>query len=428
VVVMLVAIFLLFVVGAMAALAIDLVTIYTARSEAQQVADAAALAGARVLANSGMTSSDPTDTMLASNAEDLATTVATQVANQNKIAGSAATVAISYNTGALDFQRNPHITVQVTKTDLPTYFSRIWGNTAAGVKATATAEAYNPSGLNSALGAAPPVAPSCVKPWLLPNLDPTVASPGGPPIFNKTTGAIANPGLLGWNAPKVPGSPTGLKSDCPGGDCGGAGPLPPPASWKYYPSDQISFPAPTQAVASCTTIPTPTAYQQSIAGCVPTPIACGSIVNIDPGNHPNHAKNAADAVNCLTHATANLGDGDVADPFPTISPAPFTFIGGNKNPIASVQGKQILVSDSLVTVPVIDDTAITSGSTTATVIGFVQLFLNADGAPTTNSVDVDYPIQTKIVNIIGCGTNVSPTAQPILGNGSSPVAVRLIAP
>ncbi len=46
----------LFVVGAMAALSIDVVTLYTARSEAQLVADAAALAGARVLANSGVTS------------------------------------------------------------------------------------------------------------------------------------------------------------------------------------------------------------------------------------------------------------------------------------------------------------------------------------------------------------------------------------
>ncbi len=52
----LVAVFMLFVVGAMAALSIDTVTIYTARSEAQLAADAAALAAARVIANSGATS------------------------------------------------------------------------------------------------------------------------------------------------------------------------------------------------------------------------------------------------------------------------------------------------------------------------------------------------------------------------------------
>ena len=56
VIITLVAVFMLFVIGAMAALSIDVVTLYTARSEAQLAADAAALAGARVLANSGMTS------------------------------------------------------------------------------------------------------------------------------------------------------------------------------------------------------------------------------------------------------------------------------------------------------------------------------------------------------------------------------------
>lgn len=56
VVIVLVAVFMLFVMGAMAALSIDVVTMYTARSEAQLAADAASLAGARVLANSGMTS------------------------------------------------------------------------------------------------------------------------------------------------------------------------------------------------------------------------------------------------------------------------------------------------------------------------------------------------------------------------------------
>ena len=53
---MLVAVFMLFVVGAMAALSIDVVTLYTARSEAQLAADGAALAGARAFANSGVTS------------------------------------------------------------------------------------------------------------------------------------------------------------------------------------------------------------------------------------------------------------------------------------------------------------------------------------------------------------------------------------
>ena len=78
----------LFVLGAMAALAIDVVTFYTARSEAQLAADGAALAGARVLANSGATS-DTTGTLLASveSSSGSAQTVATQVATQNVVGG-----------------------------------------------------------------------------------------------------------------------------------------------------------------------------------------------------------------------------------------------------------------------------------------------------------------------------------------------------
>ena len=75
----------LFVIGAMAALSIDVVTLYTARSEAQLAADAAALAGARVLANSGATS-DTTDASMA-NAETLASAVALQVGQQSQVGG-----------------------------------------------------------------------------------------------------------------------------------------------------------------------------------------------------------------------------------------------------------------------------------------------------------------------------------------------------
>jgi Putative Flp pilus-assembly TadE/G-like len=86
VVITLLAVFMLFVTGAMAALSIDLVTIYTARSEAQLAADSAALAAARVLANSGVTS--PGGTGVAAAADSLAQILATQVASQNQVGGT----------------------------------------------------------------------------------------------------------------------------------------------------------------------------------------------------------------------------------------------------------------------------------------------------------------------------------------------------
>jgi Flp pilus assembly protein TadG len=89
VVIVLVAIVMLFVVGAMAALSIDVVTLYTARSEAQLAADGAALAAARVLANSGATS-DQTGTLLtaATSSTGPAETIAVQVAIQNLVGGT----------------------------------------------------------------------------------------------------------------------------------------------------------------------------------------------------------------------------------------------------------------------------------------------------------------------------------------------------
>jgi hypothetical protein len=427
VVILLVAVVLLFIVAAMAALAIDLVTFYTARSEAQLAADGAALAGARVLANSGMTS-NPADANLAANAEDLAQPIAIEVAIHNEVGGRnllAGEVTVTFPNASA---ANPRVSVQVTRTDLPTFFARIWGRTHVIVTASATAEAYNPSGLNITPDLQPPVAPTCVKPWLLPNLDPT--STTGAQIFNVATGAIANPGLLGTNSTKSPGFLAGnLQSGCPLGDCGSGTALPAPAPWRYYPGagDPLSFPPPTQALPVCSSIATPlTPYQKSVAGCVPTPITCNSIVkvNIDVTVYPTRAVETAEAVNCLTHALNTLGDGDVVDPLPVPSTAPFDFEGGNQNPIVNARGQSVLVSDSLVTVPVIDSLALTTGSTSAQVIGFVQLFLNPDGGPSPDAAD-PAPIQTKIINMAGCGTNA--TGQPVLGNGASPVPVRLIS-
>src|ERR1700681_742460 len=85
VVITLVAVFMLFVIGAMAALSIDVVTLYTARSEPQLAADAGALAGARALASSGVPS-DPRG-RLVRNAKTLAVDIASQMASQNVVGG-----------------------------------------------------------------------------------------------------------------------------------------------------------------------------------------------------------------------------------------------------------------------------------------------------------------------------------------------------
>lgn len=303
---LLVAVVLLFVVAAMAALAIDLVTFYTARSEAQMAADGAALAGARVLANSGMTSdpiTDPNHDALVSSAESLASTIANQVALDNKIGGQVlkrTDVNVTFNSTDPTFGTNPHVTVRVQRTDLPTFFARIWGRGTVTVKATATAEAYNPSG-TAALGVPTfPVTQTCVKPWLLPNIDPSNPTPPNP-IFNPLTGAVQTNTSLGHPSP---GTTPLLHTAC--FNCNQPPTLPTPVRWHYYPGDPGDFPPPNASSVVCPGCITP--YQLSIAGCVPTSIACDARVHIDVSSYAARDTETGIAGNAMTHANANAGD------------------------------------------------------------------------------------------------------------------------
>jgi hypothetical protein len=96
-------------------------------------------------------------------------------------------------------------------------------------------------------------------------------------------------------------------------------------------------------------------------------------------------------------------------------------MAGNQNPVASAVGKDVMVSDSLVTIPVYNSTA-SAPPQTVTVIGFLQVFLNPTGGIMTGAPK----IPATVINMVGCGTGA--TGQPVLGNGSSPVAVRLVSP
>ena len=353
VVIVLVAVVMLFVVGAMAALSIDVVTFYTARSEAQLAADSAALAGARVLANSGATS-DATGTLLtaATTSTSPAQTVAVQVATQNQVGGTNLTssnVTVAFG-GITPPYTNPTVTVSV-QASLPTFFARIWGSTQVTVAASATAEAYNPSPVATANNGSTPVAPICVKPWLLPNIDPTSPPLSPTAIFDRTTGAISDQNLLGWTSSNA--TPQ-LRVACANGNCSGT--LPNPTAWKYYPSDPATTFPPPAVYPTCTPALS-TSYEESVAGCVQTAIACNdSAANIDTSNYPNRDPETAEAVNCLTHA-ANRGGGDTVT---TTAPpaAPLEFVAGDDNPFvltgAASAGADIMVSDSLVTVPVYD--------------------------------------------------------------------------
>jgi hypothetical protein len=121
----------------------------------------------------------------------------------------------------------------------------------------------------------------------------------------------------------------------------------------------------------------------------------------------------------MTHSSSSQGDR--IDPA-AVPPQPFQFLTGADNPVVKAGAlpalTDVLVSDSLVTVPVVD---ISSGPPVSPIqiIGFVQLFLNPDGNAATG------PIETRVINLAGCGINA--TTPPILGNGASPIPVRLVS-
>ena len=165
-----VAIVLIILVG-FVALGVDTGALYSARTSAQEVADAAALAGAFTYINDPANPSPGT----------LATDNALQVALNNTILGKP--IASGDVTITPDVP-NRRVTVVVNSAQ-PTYFARaIWGST-ANISASATAEAA----LNS-------TGSGCVRPWFIPN---TIFASTGPCaacananelLVNTTTGQI----------------------------------------------------------------------------------------------------------------------------------------------------------------------------------------------------------------------------------------------
>ncbi len=115
----------LFVLIAMAALAIDVTTLYAARAEMQRAADAAALAGAKAFVDSGVTTSNVSDPNYA-NLEGLAQSMGTQIINallvQNPVGGG--TPVLAAGTPTFDFTShpgNPQVTVTLERTDVPAF-------------------------------------------------------------------------------------------------------------------------------------------------------------------------------------------------------------------------------------------------------------------------------------------------------------------
>lgn len=437
---------------ALAALSIDVVTLYLARSEAQRAADAGALAGARVLSLSGVTG-DPANTSVGTVSPwptvcTLATQVSQSVARQNTVGGTAPpapTVTFVYNGTTQDcssppppFAVNPQVKVQVQRTSLPTFFARIWSSRTNTVTATATAEVFNPSGSGALLGTIVPVQPRCVKPWTVPNVDPGSGATKTS-LVNATTGDITTKGF--WSG--TPGSGEVGESFSLFADCGTATPCvlqtapptsdvtagtfngkPAPAgnNLEYLPAQVPSASTAFTAVPSCGA---GSDYQKAVAGCDQTTVyQCGVAtantvdLSVNPGGSSG---DSAVATQCLIHQ-ATLGPAPPdADSLDTTA-FPFRVTAGTGNPLIAVQGNVVSSSTSIVSLPIYDSTAaLTFSSNTApvTIVGFLQVFINY--------VNTDGTLNVTVLNVVGCGKG-TPTPPGTAVTGSSPVPARLITP
>jgi hypothetical protein len=419
--------FILFAMISMAALSVDLAELYVARGETQRAADAAALAGAKMFVTSGFTSSQGSGALIAdgSNGDVCQGAIlqAEAVAAENTIAGQPATIVSTPVCDVTTNPQNPTISVTIQRADVPTFFARIWGNTGNTVNATAVAEAYNPSG-NTTTPATVPVATS-VKPWLVPNCDPTGAAGSCTDhYFVDANGNIANraPPLVGQTIQLSLISSGHATATGVGGD-----------TIDFYPLNLPST-SPTPAPI-CPACAAGNSYAHNIACSSQYRLSCGetispsSTVKIRTGF--GLSTSTKSGARCLIHNYTGTDGPSLGQDILT-SPGPPTVIqGGDENPnLALRAADDISRSDSVVTVPIYQDLPTspplcaspgTCGGT-ATVIGFVQLAITQ-----TNSSGPQ--IQGVVLNVSGCSPDsiaAFPSSQTVVGSGTSPIPVRLI--
>jgi len=434
---------LLFALIAMAALAIDVASLYVARGEAQRAADAAALGGAKAFVSSSFTSMPEGWTRAAicettsSASNGLVNQQAALIASSNLIAGQPGVLQrVQCNFDDSNNNTNPRVTVTVQRTGAPTFFARIFNASIGPISATATAEAYNMSGSD-----APPVQITGAKPWLIPNCNPYVIvpnagpSPGNPNcpagggnrydyFIDPVTGKIKND-------TSFIGQPLNLirtLSGAPGPDgssIAGQG-----RTVQFY---GLKFPAagpfvcPAGSAVSCS-VPTGNTYIDGMACAYQQPLRCGEQIGpsqaITAENTIEGGSPTSIGARCVIHASNDL-DGQGQDEF-SISGPPVTITGGDNNPNPGLRGiTNISRSDSVITVPIDNGVAMCPGSSctaTTKVMGFMQIGIRwTTGGP-------DVPV--VVLNAVGCKNSIVngafPPPNPVSSGTVSPVIVRLV--
>lgn len=387
----------MFVMLGMGALAIDLASYYVARNQSQRVADSAALAGAKVFVESGCVTIGS-----CAGEEGLATTRATQAASQNLVEGQPVTVqAVNF----LETPQNPQITVQIQSANLHLYFAGALGiTTGPTVGATATAEAYNPSG---AVGGSPIYCTGCVRPWLIANCDQTI----GGLACGGTSAYLLDPGNN--YGVETPGCATG------GGVVGELIDVKlstvPPTS--YYGAVDVDNGTGNQAD-----------YQTGITTCLTGQTTCGVKTLTVMQVYATTEATTVTGVENLLHITA-MGPGLGQDTIDT-TVCPPQIHAGPLNPLVTNGivnvNDAISTSDSIVTAYIFDPTTPLTTSAalpitqTVNIVGFAQIFVKeADPVHPGDFLGV-------ILGVAGCGSNPGACTSAAI-QGPTTMPVRLIS-
>jgi hypothetical protein len=411
---------LLIVAGAMtlllgiAALAIDLVSFYTVRAEAQRAADAAALAGAKAFITSGCTTAAG-GCVASGPQEALARQQAEAVGNVNLVAGQAANIQDADIAFSYPNAEEPQIAVVAARdtnhnNPLPTIFGKIFGIQTVNVSVSATAEAFNASGSGIPIGS------SCVKPWILPNCDQNQSQPyinpncpaGVAPFINPTDGTIVNPGPVSSGG--VVGETLVLKSGSPSAA---------PAPSQYYP---VELPSSNFECPSCSTGSLggtgASLYRSNIECCNDNQVLCGTLsVDFQTGDMQGPTQQG---VSCLINEQNDGSGQDVL-----VSAFPLSITGGSNNLNPALRGVTGLTqSSSIVTVPIYDGQNLCPGGScgsTVQIYGFLQMFIQG--------VDNQGNVTATVLNVGGCGSSGTTGGSPATaGANGSFVPIRLIRP
>jgi len=450
---------------AVSALAIDVVSLYVARNEAQRAADAAALAGASAFVSSGCTTGSG-GCVAGGPQEAPATTQATQVAAQNFVGGqapSSSTIGVSFS---YPNNEEPEITVTVYRDKthsnaMPTFFARMFGFTTANISASATAEAYNPSGGGVDYGE------SCVRPFFVPNCDEDHPVSDQSPNFatqaNTVCGGTTGVPKSGYSIPCPPGVPgTCWPSYFFDPNSSPVGKIVNPGActwtWTSKNPPYAGYCASTSGVQgefwALHTLAGPSqwyligftgnsgsALRTYIHTCQPLTYTCGSPLNsangkkVGPvdqgvndlinstGDGPNNGQDliCSDSTNNASAGGIDFGGSTCSNTSGASGPT-FFVTGGANNPNSNLVGKTFTSgSSSIVNVVVYDGHQLPPGGGSATIIGFMQGFVvDAQHSATDDEVDM------VIMNLGGCGTSGGAGGGPVVDAGGSAVPIRLI--